>query len=373
MNSHFEGLAPRAFASLAWGMTHGYPSIDDAAEQSTTAQLLSSYCQVVRDLDGKPEAFLRDAGIDPAEIHQPGGKVALRVVAQLLEHTADRLSCPDMGLRLAEHQSGPSLMQPLERLLSNAPTVGDSLRCCIDYVDVFNSGLVINLERDPESSLYFLSLEFPASAAPFPQLTEQLLLLIHRYANAMSGGVARARMVSLSHTSGASRPAYAKRFHAPVKFGQPFDGIFFTEADIRAKVVNSNPAVFAAEYRRVAARFTARPSTMDQKVRQVICRALAESNCSRQHVAALLGLPERTLNRRLQQLGTTFEGLRDEVRRNLAYRYLARGDLPLTEICARLNYSEMAVLSRSCQRWFGAPPNEVRRYLRQQTRGTVTS
>jgi AraC-like DNA-binding protein len=367
MSSHVEYHPTDAASESGWR-----PPMASATERLTTAQLLSSYSGVVSDLGGKPDVHLHDAGIDPDRIQRPGGKVTLLGMGQLLERTAQALGCPDVGLRLAERQSGPSIMHPLERLLSNAPTIGDSLQCCVDYVDVFNSGLVLNLERDADTSLYFLSLEFCAGISPFPQLTEQLLLLVHRYVGALSAGVARARMVSLSHPAIGARAAYAKRFCAPVRFGQQFDGLYFKESDIEAKVLHSNPEVFAVEHRRIASRFPPRPATIDQKVRQVIARALADSNCSRQHVAALMGIPERTLNRRLNQIGTTFEGLRDDVRRNLAHRYLVRGDLPLTEICARLNYSEMAVLSRSCQRWFGAPPNELRRRLSRLAPGSLT-
>lgn len=364
MSSHAEYLTSRAARNPGWHVTRWSSPFGRAElDKLTTAQLLRNYCDVVADLGGEPGAYLVDAGIDSRIIDKPGGKVTLYSVGRLLEQTARTLGCPDVGLRLAERESGTSIMQPLARLISNAPTVGDALRCCIDHVDVYNSGLVINLEREHEASLYFLTIEFTAGVSPFPQLTEQLLLLIHRYVGILSADAARVRMVSLSHPSLGPRAAYAKRFQAPVRFGQQFDGLYFRESDLQARVASGNPDVFAAEHRAIAARFPPRRVTIDEKVRQVISRALADSNCSRQQVAAMMGIPERTLNRRLYQLGTTFEGLRDEVRRNLAYRYLARGDLPLTEICARLNYSEMAVLSRSCQRWFGVPPNELRRSL----------
>ena len=56
-------------------------------------------------------------------------------------------------------------------------------------------------------------------------------------------------------------------------------------------------------------------------------------------------------------------GWGDEVRRNLAYRYLARADLTLSDIAGRLGYSELAVLSRCCQRWFGSSPRQLRQSL----------
>ncbi|MBV1917529.1 MAG: helix-turn-helix domain-containing protein, partial [Sphingomonadaceae bacterium] len=37
--------------------------------------------------------------------------------------------------------------------------------------------------------------------------------------------------------------------------------------------------------------------------------------------------------------------------------------LSLTDIAGRLGYSELAVLSRSCRRWFGVPPRQLRQTI----------
>ena len=105
------------------------------------------------------------------------------------------------------------------------------------------------------------------------------------------------------------------------------------------------------------------------QVRQAVFRVLTRSgDCTRQNVARVLGFQERTLNRHLSKRGTSFEAIRDEVRRDLAFRYLARVDLPLTEVAGRLGYSELAVLSRCCQRWFGTSPRRLRQSLQVSRR-----
>jgi AraC-like DNA-binding protein len=71
----------------------------------------------------------------------------------------------------------------------------------------------------------------------------------------------------------------------------------------------------------------------------------------------------RTLQRRLREEGTTFEAIKDEARQDLAQRYLAQPDVPLTQITALLGYSEQSALGRSCRRWFGATPREMRALL----------
>ena len=80
--------------------------------------------------------------------------------------------------------------------------------------------------------------------------------------------------------------------------------------------------------------------------------------------ARLLGIHARTLHRRLQAEGRTFEDIRDEVRRTVVAHYLAQSDAALSDITEWLSYSEPTAFSRACRRWFGAAPREVRRSSR---------
>ncbi|NOQ82523.1 MAG: helix-turn-helix domain-containing protein [Myxococcales bacterium] len=77
-------------------------------------------------------------------------------------------------------------------------------------------------------------------------------------------------------------------------------------------------------------------------------------------IASAFALHSRTLQRQLKPEGTTFEKLKDEVRAELAASYLANQGLPMSQVAALLDYSEQSALSRSCRRWFGKPPREVR-------------
>lgn len=327
-------------------------------------EFLGRFYPVVRGLGGDPDALLREAGIEPASLFQPGGKISLRATAKLLENAARVCNCPDLGLRLAEGQNGFAIVKPLDRLLTNAPTVGESMYWCMCYMGAFTSGICATLEHDAARQMHFYRIELLLDGfAALPQMSEQIALLTYNAVVSLSGGLARPREIWFSHLRVSRARVYAQRFGIPVKFGQAFDGVFLKDADFNTRIAHGDPGVFVSETRTIAARFTAKPPGIEIQVRQAIGRALAEAECTREHVAASLSIHSRTLQRRLRKVGLSFETIRDEVRRNLAVRYLARSDLRLTEIVDRLGYSEPAVLSRSCRRWFAATPSELRRSL----------
>ena len=99
---------------------------------------------------------------------------------------------------------------------------------------------------------------------------------------------------------------------------------------------------------------------MHAQVRALIVRLIETVDCSNERVCEELGLHPRTLHRRLQAEGTSFEGIKDDVRRDVALRYLQETDHSLTFIAEKLGYAEQSVLTRSCIRWFSAAPSQLR-------------
>ena len=70
----------------------------------------------------------------------------------------------------------------------------------------------------------------------------------------------------------------------------------------------------------------------------------------------------RTLHRRLQEEGTSYKFLVEDVRHRLAIQHLKKGDLTIQQIAYALGYSEVANFRRAFKRWQGIPPSE---YLQQ--------
>ncbi|MBM7059264.1 AraC family transcriptional regulator [Pseudomonas sp. UL073] len=81
---------------------------------------------------------------------------------------------------------------------------------------------------------------------------------------------------------------------------------------------------------------------------------------SMESLAGELNTTSRTLRRRLEEQGTSFRQLQDEVREVLAEELLATG-LSLEEIAARLGYGEASNFSHAFKRWKGVSPQHYRR------------
>lgn len=73
-------------------------------------------------------------------------------------------------------------------------------------------------------------------------------------------------------------------------------------------------------------------------------------------VAANFSISPRSLQRKLQEDGVTFQQLADQVRKTLAEHYLESGKYQVKEISNILGYNEISAFSRAFKRWTGKSP-----------------
>jgi AraC-like DNA-binding protein len=74
-----------------------------------------------------------------------------------------------------------------------------------------------------------------------------------------------------------------------------------------------------------------------------------------------LGLSPRTLQRKLNELGTSFSDELEKSRRERAYRWVLETELPLRTIAKRIGFSDPACFSRAFRRWYQMSPASFRR------------
>jgi AraC-like DNA-binding protein len=76
--------------------------------------------------------------------------------------------------------------------------------------------------------------------------------------------------------------------------------------------------------------------------------------------AVRLAVSSRTLRRHLSQAGTTFQSLRDEVRRTRSTALLEQSRLSIEEVARELGFADAAGFVRAFQRWTGETPASYR-------------
>jgi AraC-like DNA-binding protein len=74
------------------------------------------------------------------------------------------------------------------------------------------------------------------------------------------------------------------------------------------------------------------------------------------------------LRRRLKQENTSFQEIKDLLRRDLAIYFLGRPELPVNEIAHRVGFTEASTFHRAFKKWTGVTPGAYREGDRGQRR-----
>lgn len=338
------------------------PHVDSAtAFDRVHARILRYFPELAAELGGDAAPLMRQVGIAAETIDAAGRSGAgYRQMAALLELAATDLRCADFGMRLARRQSG-DMFGPLGLVMKNSQTLGDALDYVSRHSYAHSLAARVWLKRSHSGNAVFVGHDILLDRLPDrSQAMEQLLLIGHLTAMAITGGQARVRSVHFRHLPVSPLKTYRRYFGCEVRFGRNEDGVVFSERDLACPVVRADAQAYASATAFIDTEFAQRRPPLHAQARGVIMQWLATGDCTNQRIAAELNLHPRTLHRRLRTEGTSFLQIKDEVRRDAMLYYSRQTRLDFARISERLGFAEQSVLTRHCQRWFSTTPTAVR-------------
>ena len=154
---------------------------------------------------------------------------------------------------------------------------------------------------------------------------------------------------------------YEQYFGTPIQKGDEVQ-VAFTIADAQRPFLTVNESMwqlFEPELRKRLSQIEESASLVD-KVRAVLLECLPSGRSAIGDVAAELTMSSRTLQRRLQGEGTSYQAILSRTREQLARNYLNNTSLSCTEIAFLLGYEEPNSFTRAFQDWTGQSPEAVR-------------
>ncbi|MET9698954.1 AraC family transcriptional regulator [Streptomyces sp. NPDC006529] len=304
--------------------------------------------------------LLQEAQIPPLLLGDDRARVTPAQFARLFR--ALYRSTQDEFLGLAAAPSRPGTFAMMCHAALGCRDLGAAVERGAAFYRLFPGGPELHLEVAGGQALFTVHNDFGRDEERF--LTECLLAIFHRLCSWLIG-----RRIPLAHTAFAYPPPphaqeYDLLFDCPVRFGQPRTGAAFDARWLGAPLVRDEAALDAM-LRRAPFDLLSRPeygTTVAEQVRRALSRQLRVSPRLPElgEVAARLAVSPATLRRRLRADGTSFQQLKDHVRRDAAIAGLAESAEPIAELAARLGFSEDTAFHRAFRRWTGTTPGAYR-------------
>jgi AraC-like DNA-binding protein len=153
-----------------------------------------------------------------------------------------------------------------------------------------------------------------------------------------------------------------RHFGCEIRFDAACDAIVLDEKALALPHVTYNPQLLALIVPGLESALEKDGSsrTLADDVRAALHQGICGERPAVAKVARSLGMSPRTLQRRLGELGTSYQKLLDDVRHRSARRLLATTDLGAGEVAFLLGFEELNSFTRAFHAWEGTTPTRWR-------------
>lgn len=303
------------------------------------------------------------SGIGIADFPNPDTRVPHRKVIEMLEMSIEVTGNPLIGLEAGDLVD-PADFDVLEHAARAATTLGESMQSMARYFRLINEAAEISIVtvgdvvewrfrvvdglRDPPASNDFVI----ASSLGFSKRN--------------STGYVPPLEIRLAHPRPDYADEYVARFGTTVTFNAPYNTIVMTKDRLLAPMRRASPrmqSAFEFQAQQLLERLDDRRSVAG-RVREEVANQLRQGAVSMHATARRLAMSVATLRRRLEEEQTTFSAIVDDLRRQLAERYLSEPRPAVSEIAFLLGFSNVTAFGRAFKRWMGQSPSEYRASIR---------
>lgn len=313
---------------------------------------------ILQSLGADPEKIFDEAGIDIALFDDPDNLISYAARGHLLKTCVAHTECEHFGL-LVGRQGGLSSFGLIGYVAQQSSDVGSALRNLQRYFHLHAQGARIEVIVEGKLARLSYYIYEPQVEATM-QIEDGAMAWSLNILRELCGSQFRPDLVRfLHHTPRDPRP-YDKLFRGPFSFNSDQGGLYFRAELLDKPLKQADPELLRLlqkEVNRIQATYH---DDFLSHFRRVLHGVLWVRPATARELAALYSMSSRTLNRRLNELGTTFQEVADDVKCQIACQVLTDSKTQLTDLADLLHYHDASSFIKAFKRWTGMTPAKWR-------------
>jgi len=310
--------------------------------------------RLLRSLGADPSTVFAEAGVDPALFNDPENLIAFRARSRLISTCVARSGCQHFGL-LVGQQGHLNDLGLVGLLAKYSPDVETALRSLRNHFALHARGAGPTLEVHGAVAMLGYEIHEPHSEAA-DQIGDGALAFEYNMLAALCGPGWKPLEVRFAHRKPADVGPFRRFFKAPMVFDAEQYELVFSADCLNRRLPSDDPALRRLLLKQVEALEVRYAEDLPTQVRSVLRTALLTGHASADQVAALFSMHSRTLNRRLNAFGTSFQLLVDASSLEIAQQMLENSALEVRQIALALDYADPSAFTRAFRRWSGTTP-----------------
>ena len=318
----------------------------------------------MQELGASPRRVFASAGVSLREFRQPDTRLEADRIARLLQEATWQTARPDFammaGLRFSMQGLGP-----IGELMHHSTTVGDALRSLVLHLHLHDMGAApVLLSVDDRTTLMGYSV-YRFGAQALDLVYDTSTGIIFRMLEGLCGPDFHARAIRVSARGESRRALYKQHFGCAVRFDSGVPGVVFSSYWLQRPIAGADPVKRSVLQNRLAEAEARSAMTFAQRAETALQQLLLYGSATAPAIAALFGISERSMRRRLAAEGTSLRELLNRGRIDLACQMLGYTELAVGDIASALQYRDVNAFSRAFRSRAGCTATQWRGRFRR--------
>ena len=310
---------------------------------------------------GVPVApLLRRLGLTPELIDEPEERLSVRSQIALLDEAAKALKDDCLGFTLARDFDLREIGL-LYYVMASSQSLGEALKRLARYSKVTNEALVFGY-REGNELIVSLSYSGVTRHSDRHQI-EFCMFAAIRICRVLTGQNLVPQHFWISHHRSGANSEMARFVGTTVQFGADTDEFALNANARELPLIHADTYLNDLLLKYCEAALADRRGDTSQlrtRVENAISSLLPHGRVVVDDVARSLGMSKRTLARKLSDEGLNFTEILQQLRRDLALRYLDDRKLHVSKIAWLLGFNEVSAFTHTFKRWTGKTPSQMR-------------
>jgi len=310
---------------------------------------------------GVPVApLLRRVGLTPELIAEPEERLSVHRQIALLNEAATALKDDCLGFTLARDFDLREIGL-VYYVMASSQKLGDALKRLAHYSKVTNEALVFGCREGNR-----LTINLSYSGVPRHSDRHQIefcIFAVLRICRVLTGHNVVPQQFSVSHYRSEGTSEMARFVGTKVEFGADADEFVLNVEARELPLTHSDPYLNKLLLKDCEAALADRKENASQlrtRVENAISSMLPHGRVLVEDIALSLGMSKRTLTRKLADEGSNFSEVFEQLRHDLAVRYLRDRKLHVSKIAWLLGFNEVSAFTHAFKRWTGMTPRDMR-------------
>lgn len=306
------------------------------------------------------------AGINPERLRGKQQRVHTDQVARLFKAVQQVLNDEFMGFTHRPCKVG--VFATMTELVNRCNTLGELLERAIHFYSLISEDIQMNLNTQNDRAVFEFTMKHPA-LDPLHFMTEFWLVIWHRFPSWYIGEPIRLKETHFTFGAPAHKSELQIMFPSQLQFNASANQLVFNAQYLEKPLVRSDQelATFVQNAPADVMTIPGSDSTLEAQIERIIAQRHPDKLVfvPIHDLAGELGISSQTLHRRLKDSATSYQKIKDNLRREAAINKLVNERVSVEKVADLVGFSESRSFTRAFKNWTGLTPRDYRKQQSQ--------